>query len=90
MRHALLPFAFLAVLSTAAPAPGVPPVSGLSYGALAVLPLVLLGIGGAAAVISFIAWQRRPRATDEEILARLGTLSEETPSAAPPATSPPS
>ena len=57
--------------------------------AFTVLPLAVLGIGVVASLVSFIAWRKRPRATDAEILARLGNLAEESPQAAPAAGNPP-
>lgn len=79
-----------AVLSQGGALGGAPGTPGVALGALAVLPIALLGIGLLAALVSFVAWQRRPRATDEEILARLGKLAEESPGAAPTAQPPPS
>jgi len=66
------------------------PNGGFALSALGVLPIALLGIGSIATLVTFISWKRRPRATDAEILARLGHLAEESPSAAPAAQSPPS
>jgi DNA-binding transcriptional ArsR family regulator len=64
--------------------------SGIALDAVTILPLAVLGLGAAASFFSFLAWRRRPRATDEEILARLGNMPEESPQAAPAAgTSPP-
>lgn len=66
-----------------APGPAIP------LDVVGVLPLVVLAIGALATFVSFISWRRRPLASDAEILARLGSLTEETPGAAPPAGSPP-
>jgi DNA-binding transcriptional ArsR family regulator len=66
-----------------------PVVSAIPLDAATVLPLVVLGLGTIASFISFVQWRRRPRATDEEILARLGNFPEEKPGAPPAAGSPP-
>ena len=71
------------VSATRAPSGSPLPSSAIVLDALTVLPLAVLGIGAAASLVSFIAWRKRPRATDEEILARLGNLAEESPQAAP-------
>jgi DNA-binding transcriptional ArsR family regulator len=67
-----------------------PPGIGAAIDVVGVLPLVVVAIGALATLVSFISWRRRPTASDAEILARLGSLPEETPGAAPPAGSPPS
>lgn len=66
------------------------PAPTLAIDAVGVLPLVVVAVGVLATFVSFITWRRRPIATDAEILARLGSLPEESPGAAPPAGSPPS
>lgn len=65
-----------------------PIAAGISLDAFTVVPIAVLGLGAIASLVSFIAWRRRPRATDEEILARLGNLPE-SPGAAPTAGTPP-
>lgn len=82
---AILTAAFSSFGGTALSSP-----TGFALTALGVLPIALLGIGTLATIVTFISWKRRPRATDAEILARLGHLAEESPSAAPAAQSPPS
>jgi DNA-binding transcriptional ArsR family regulator len=69
----------------------VTPIGGaIALDALTVVPLAVLGLGTLASFVSFVAWRRRPRASDEQILARLGSLPEEAAQAAPPAVRPPS
>ncbi len=79
-----------ALVSATRPAGFTPVAQGIAIDALTVLPLAVLGLGAAASLFSFITWKRRPRATDEQILARLGSFPEELPQAAPSAGSPPS
>jgi DNA-binding transcriptional ArsR family regulator len=65
--------------------------TGIAFDASTVLPFAVLGLGAAASFLSFLSWRRRPRATDEEILSRMGNIPEEAPQAAPVAgSSPPS
>ena len=79
-----------ALVSASRSAVSTPIATAIPLDAYTVLPLAVLGVGAIASLVSFIAWQRRPRATDAEILARLGSLTEESPGAAPAAGSPPS
>lgn len=78
------------IVSAARSASTIAPTPALALDAATILPLALLAIGAIATLFSFVTWMRRPRATDAEILARLGHLAEETPTAAPPAQAPPS
>jgi DNA-binding transcriptional ArsR family regulator len=67
---------------------GAPPTSqtgspGLSVGqmALALVPYAVLFLGLVATLASLVSWRRRPRASDDEILKRLGDVPEESLSA---------
>jgi hypothetical protein len=71
------------VSATRAPTTTPLPGPAIVFDAFTILPIAVLGIGAFASLVSFIAWRRRPRATDAEILARLGNLPEESPQAAP-------
>lgn len=75
--------------ATATSGSGNLPGSAIVLDAITVLPLAVLGIGVIATLFSYFAWRKRPRATDQEILARLGNLAEESPQAAPVAGSRP-
>lgn len=78
-----------AVVSATRQAVSTPIAGAIPLDAVTVLPLAVLAMGALASFVSFIAWRRRPRATDEQILARLGSLPEESPQAAPAAGSAP-
>jgi len=60
-----------------------PPGSSIAASALTVVPLALLFLGALATLVSLLSWRRRPTASDDEILKRLSSLMEESPTAAP-------
>ena len=77
---------FTAFVSATRTQPVTPITGAIAIDALTVVPLGVLGLGAIAALVSFIAYRRRPRATDEEILARLGKMPDEpSTNASPPA-----
>ena len=76
-------------LVSATRGPGYTPFPGpaIAVDTLTIVPLAVLGLGAIASLVTFIAYRRRPRATDEEILKRLGKMPDEP--AAPASEAPP-
>jgi DNA-binding transcriptional ArsR family regulator len=74
---ALLGAASVALVGPPSTSPSGPPGLSMAQMALSLVPLVVLFLGCIATLASLVSWRRRPRATDHEILKRLGDLPEE-------------